>query len=286
MKKIISILKSARSAEVALMLGFPITGALVAFDLPRQLFSLDLLTFIIATFFLSSAVYSFNGWAGMAEDEKNIRLRDLKGKRGFFLLSLTVSAIVFIIFYSFLSLFLVVSSLISFTLWMVYSFPKKGFKYRPVLGTLIHFVCQVLHFEMGYSVIKPTDSYSLLVSIYFALLFSAGHINHELIDYEADKEAGIQTGAVYFGKKVWTVISFILFAGATVYLTWISITKVVNIIVVFPFIAAGAIHIAKKLMTYRFDYSHERFLTERSFYRFTYFVAGILFIVIKGLMTI
>jgi len=286
MKKVISILKSARSAEVALMLGFPITGALVAFDSPGQLFSLDLLTFIIATFFLCSAVYSFNGWAGMAEDEKNVRLRELKGKRGFFLLSLAVSVIIFVFFYSFLSLFLVVSSLISFTLWMVYSFPKKGFKYRPVLGTLIHFVGQILHFEMGYSVIKPTDSYSLLVSIYFALLFSAGHINHELIDYEADKEAGIQTGAVFFGKKIWAVVSFILFAGATIFLTWISITKTINIIVFFPFIAAGAIHIAKKLMTYKFDFSRERFLTERSFYRFAYFVAGILFIVIKGLMTI
>jgi len=286
MKKIISILKSARSAEVALMIGFPITGTLVAFDSIQDLFSKDILIFILGVFLLCSAVYSFNGWAGTAEDEKNIRLSALKGKRKFFLLSLIIFIAGFLVVFSTLSSFLVISSIVSFFLWMVYSFPKKGFKYRPILGTLIHFVGQVLHFEMGYSIIKPTDSYSLYVSIYFALLFSAGHINHELIDYEADKETGIQTGAVYFGKKVWAVVSFILFAGATVYLTWISIAKTVNIIVVFPFIAAGFIHVARKLMTYRFDFSRERFLTERSFYRFAYFVAGILFIVIKGLMTI
>jgi 4-hydroxybenzoate polyprenyltransferase len=169
---------------------------------------------------------------------------------------------------------------------MVYSFPKKGFKYKPVLGTLTHFVGQILHFEMGYSIIKETGSFSLLISIYFALLFSAGHINHELIDYEADKTAGTQTGAVYFGKKTWAYVSFFLFTGSTVFLLYISIIKVVNIIVVFPFIAAGFIHVARKLMTYRYDFSRDRFLTERSFYRFAYFVAGILFVVIKGLMTI
>lgn len=283
MKKVISILKSARSAEVALLLGFPITGALVAFDSPRQLFSLDLLFFIIGMFSLCSAIYSFNGWAGMAEDERNTRLHNLKDKRVFFLVSLAVSIISFIIFHSFLSLFLVVSSLISFCLWMVYS---KKFKYRPVLGTLIHFVGQILHFEMGYSIIKPMDSYSLLVSIYFALLFSAGHINHELIDYEADKRAGVQTGAVFFGKKTWTVVSLILFSGSTLFLLCISTTKHVDMVIFFPFIAAGVIHAARKLMTYRFDFSRERFLSERSFYRFAYFAAGVLFFVIKGLMTI
>ena len=286
MNKVLSFLKSARSAEVALMIGFPITGALVAFDSVSDLFTVDLLLFILGVFFLCSAVYSFNGWAGMAEDEKNIRLSALKGKRKFFLFSLIIFIVSFIIIFSLLSSFLVISSIVSFFLWMVYSFPKKGFKYKPVLGTLIHFVGQILHFEMGYSVIKGTDSFSLLVSIYFALLFSAGHINHELIDYEADKEAGTQTGAVYFGKKAWTYVSFFLFSGATVFLLWISITRTINIIIFFPFIAAGSIHVARKLMTYRYDFSRERYLTERSFYRFAYFVAGILFVVIKGLMTI
>ena len=286
MNKVLSFLKSARSAEVALMIGFPITGALVAFDSVSDLFTVDLLLFILGVFFLCSAVYSFNGWAGMAEDEKNIRLSALKGKRKFFLFSLIIFIVSFIIIFSLLSSFLVISSIVSFFLWMVYSFPKKGFKYKPVLGTLIHFVGQILHFEMGYSVIKETDSFSLLVSIYFALLFSAGHINHELIDYEADKEAGTQTGAVYFGKKAWTYVSFILFSGATLFLLWTSVTKTINIIIFFPFIAAGFIHVARKLMTYRYDFSRERFLSERSFYRFAYFVAGVLFVVIKGLMTV
>ena len=284
MNKIISILKSARSAEVALMLGFPITGALVAFDSPADFFNSDIPIFILGIFFLCSAVYSFNALAGIAEDVKNVRLSALKGRRKFFLLSLTVFIIAFIMSFSFLSSFLVICSIVSFFLWMVYSFPKKGFKYKPVLGTLIHFVGQILHFEMGYSVIKPTDSFSLLISIYFALLFSAGHINHELIDYEADRETGINTGAVFFGKKVWTAVSFILFSGATVFLLWISIIRTINIIIFFPFIAAGFLHIARKLMTYKLDYSKDRFLSERSFYRFAYFAAGILFVVIKGLI--
>ena len=41
---------------------------------------------------------------------------------------------------------------------------------------------------MGYVILEPLSLNSFFISIYFALLFSAGHLHHEVIDYEADKK--------------------------------------------------------------------------------------------------
>lgn len=283
MGKAIEFLKSTRSAEVAMMLGFPATGILFAFTDIRQLFSLKVIIFTLATFALSSAIYAFNAWAGYSEDVENERLSDLKNKKKFFIYSMILFIILFIVLYSLIDILLVVLSLISFFIWMVYSFPKKGFKYKPLLGTMIHFAGQVIHFQMGFAVLMKPDINSILISFYFALLFSAGHLNHELIDYEADRKMGINTGAVHFGKKNWEIVSSVLFSISTLYILVISTLKVVDFFYCLPFVAGGIIHIAHRLFLYKNDLSQKRFISERKFYRFVYFAAGIIFIILKEL---
>ncbi|HPS31414.1 MAG TPA: UbiA family prenyltransferase, partial [bacterium] len=286
MGKAIEFLKSNRSAEVAMMLGFPATGIMFAFNDIYQLFSLRVIIFIVATFALSSAVYAFNAWAGYSEDVENERLSALRNKKRFFIHSMILFIILFIILYALIDTLLVILSLISFCLWMIYSFPKKGFKYRPLLGTLIHFAGQVIHFQMGFAVLIKPDINSILISFYFALLFSGGHLNHELIDYDADKKMGINTGAVYFGKRNWEIVSSVLFSISTLYILVISTLKIANFFYCLPFVAGGIIHIAHRLFLYKNDLSQKRFISERKFYRFVYFAAGIIFIILKELAVI
>ena len=281
MKKIYAFIKSARFAEISILLGFPMIGLFFAFEYIQQLLSVQVPLFAAATFLLATAVYAFNGLAGIGEDKENARLSDLKSRKSTFTATVAVSLSFSLIFFFLIKFELAVSALVSFLLWCIYSFPKKGFKYKPVLGTLIHFVAQIIHFLMGYTVIKPIDGAGIAASVYFALLFSAGHINHELIDREADEKTGIRTGAVYFGAKMWEKISFSIFLAATLYIIIASLAVSGMIFYTFPFAAAGLIHTLYKIISFKKAPEQSKFLAERSFYRVLYFVAGTLFILTK-----
>lgn len=281
MKQLAAFIKSARFAEVSILLGFPMIGLFFAFKSADQLVSLPVILFATAIFSLFTAIYAFNGFAGTEDDKNNSRLADLAGERLSFIITLAVSLVLSLILFFLIKPVLALFSAVSFLLWCVYSFPKKGFKYRPVLGTLIHFVGQIIHFLMGYAVLAPLDKGSALVSVYFALLFSAGHINHELIDHDADEKSGIKTGAVCFGVSAWEKVSFALFALAALYISALSLTYRELLQVCFPFVTAGFIHIIFKICTLKNASVQTKFLKERRFYRILYFAAGILFIAAK-----
>ena len=281
MKQLSAFIKSARFAEVSILLGFPMIGLFFAFKSADQLVSLPVFLFAAAIFSLFTAIYAFNGLAGMETDFHNSRLSDLKERKTSFIItlavSLSLSLVIFFLIKPALSLF----AAVSFLLWCVYSFPKKGFKYRPVLGTLIHFAGQIIHFLMGYAVLAPLDSGSEAAAVYFALLFSAGHINHELIDHDADEKAGIRTGAVFFGVQTWEKVSFVLFLLAALYISALSLFRKELLLICFPFIIAGIIHIIFKICNFKKPSGQTKFLAERSFYRILYFAAGIIFILAK-----
>ncbi len=283
MRQLLSYIKSARSAEVTMMLGFPATGILFAFSKPEELIKIEIFIFIVAIFFLSSAIYSYNALAGIKEDEENDRLKNDLGsnKKSFFKWSLAVFVTMFIFLFSFIDILLAILSMVSFLLWFLYSFPEKGLKYRPVAGTVIHFTGQIIHFHMGYIILKDMGIHSLLVSVYFAILFASGHINHELIDYEADKAMNVSSGAVFFGKKKWEKVSFMLFLFSTFYLIILMLLKVTEFVICWPFILAGTVHSVYRLKYLRKDLTRIRFLKERTFYRTVYFLSGAAFLTLK-----
>jgi 4-hydroxybenzoate polyprenyltransferase len=282
MNRFFSFIRLARLAEISLMLGFPFMGIVFAFDDVNALFSTDVFLFISGIFFLGTAVYSFNAWAGSDEDTLNDRLSALKTRKGKFMAATVISVILFLAIFLIAKQVLALLATISFCLWTIYSWPRIGFKYRPVLGTLIHFIGQGIHFQIGFATLKPTDLNSILISIYFSLLFSAGHINHELIDYEPDRAMRINTGAVHYGKALWEKLSFSVFTFSTLYILILTVVHSADILLFWPFIFAGVIHTGFRLMFCKNDLSTKRFLNERSFYRFLYFTAGTIFIIIKS----
>ena len=64
MKHVSAFIKSARFAEVSILLGFPMIGLFFAFTSPDQLVSLPVFLFAAAIFSLFTAIYAFNGFAG------------------------------------------------------------------------------------------------------------------------------------------------------------------------------------------------------------------------------
>ena len=284
MNKLVAFIKSARFAEVSILLGFPMIGLFFAFRSAEELLSRPVFLFAAAIFALFTAIYAFNGLAGIESDIHNSRLSDLKGKRTSFIVTLAISLTLSLVLFFLIKPVLALFSLISFILWCIYSFPKKGFKYRPVLGTLIHFVGQIVHFLMGYTVLAQIDKGSVAAAVYFALLFSAGHINHELIDHDADEKAGTGTGAVCFGVRKWEKVSFVLFLLAAIYITALAFAEKGMLLIYLPFTVAGFIHVIFKICTMKKAPEQAKFLTERSFYRILYFASGVLFILAKLLI--
>ena len=58
----------------------------------------------------------------------------------------------------------------------------------------------VLHFLLGYSLFTPIDHSGILIGLFFALTFTAGHLNQEVRDYDGDRLNGVRTNAVAFGR--------------------------------------------------------------------------------------
>ena len=105
--------------------------------------------------------------------------------------------------------------------------------YKDDSQSVIHFLAGICHFHIGYSCFKEPSFFSLCISVLFAMLLSAGHFNHEIIDYDSDKIAGNLTTAVRIGINKATNLRTLLILLSIAYWTTVFYLKV---IVALPFI--------------------------------------------------
>ena len=96
----------------------------------------------------------------------------------------------------------------------VYSLPCFDWKGKPLLNSVAHLAGGMLHFLLGYSVGGRVDSRGLLIAIFFALIFAAGHLTQEIRDHQGDVRNAIRTNAVVFGPRRAFAASLALFALA------------------------------------------------------------------------
>ena len=71
-----------------------------------------------------------------------------------------------------------------------------------------------LHFLMGYALVHRLDATGVALSVFFGLVFAAGHLNQEVRDHESDRANGIRTSAVVHGCRASFLASFALFSAA------------------------------------------------------------------------
>src|SRR5205807_4490178 len=144
-------------------------------------------------------VFTLNDWADIAHGLKaadplvsSIRLF------WFSTFLLIASLLVFVLISSRVVLLGVVVAVLGF----FYSHPKLNFKGTPIASSLPHLVGGLFHFLLGYSVFSPIDSRGVLIALFFALTFTAGHLNHEVRDFELDSKNNARTNAVAFGTRL------------------------------------------------------------------------------------
>jgi len=232
--------------------------------------------FISYTLMLS--IYSFNAYLGFIDDKANPRLKELSFlSRNHFLTSTIVfysMSIVISLFMNFWNSYL---HLLIFVLWFLYAVPGFG-KHLPVLGTIIHFLLALVQFNFAYSFFSPISMDSFLISCYFGFIFSAGHLHHEIIDYEVDAKNSIKTSTVLWGIKKIKYFSFGMFVLAYIFLTLLFMTQTIDILI---YIIFGSIAIFLLILflflNKKFEIDFKARLNYRLIYRIIFLISGAVF---------
>lgn len=209
-------LSCLRYRDIVVLQGSPLMG--VAFTLGEVTVEkvFNLLLFSLASFLLVAHIFCFNDWAGIASDlqdpnkAKEVFLTKGISRREVGLLALFLGLLSLFLFslFSFRTLLLALGVLL---LGLLYSHPYLHAKGIPVLSSCVHLTGGVLHFLLGYSLFGGIDQRGVLIGLFFALTFTAGHLNQEVRDYEGDLLNGILTNGVRFGKKRTFYAGFLLF---------------------------------------------------------------------------
>ncbi len=284
-KRLVIFLKAIRVVESALMLGFPLIGTWFALrDLSWGAF-VQTLRFLLPTYCMVIYVYALNSWGGIEADRANARLEDHPVLTGDItpnqLVVVAITGLVLSFFFYLLWLpecFAIAMAIAC--AWTLYSHPKILAKSKPVYGSLIHFTGGILQFLLGWVVVRELSLSGLATALYFAAVFTAGHMNHEVKDHDADKASGVNTNAVVFGPQRMLHIAFSVFMLGAGYLYLASKAGLIPWALSLPFIAIAPLHAIAHFAlrplpgeTYRINY--------QKVYRSLYVVAGTAVLIIQ-----
>jgi 4-hydroxybenzoate polyprenyltransferase len=272
MKRFLTIFHALRFFESLQISGFFLIGYLFAFvnyDIK------EFLLFFAGCFALVFSFYAHNSFSGYPEDLHNGRLGNIRilPRASFMVVSLAAFIAVLVLFSSNYKLLLF--SVAIYFAGVIYSI-RGGTKYRPVLGTLTHIVVEIFQFNLAYVYLFNTvTSTSILVSLYFGILFGAGHIHHEIIDHEPDKLMKIKNLVSLIGVTAAARLCFGCFFLGIIYLSGLYWLSYIESIAFYPFLIAGIIH----LIVWTATSQRKGILSEaslhRRIYRLLYFCAGL-----------
>lgn len=218
-RRVLRLLSCIRFDEVLVLQGAPLLGAVFALGHFTSQSAAMLLLLVAGNAFLVAHVFMLNDWSGIHQD-----LRDPTRAAGVFInrgirrseigALLLVLLVLSLVTLSQLSAATLAIGLLIAVASALYSIPHVYMKGIPLANSLLHVVSGLLHFLLGYSVFRSPDMNGLEIGLFFATIFSAGHLTQEVRDCEADLRNGIQTNAVKFGKRRSFIASFVLFTLA------------------------------------------------------------------------
>jgi 1,4-dihydroxy-2-naphthoate octaprenyltransferase len=127
----------------------------------------------------------------------------------------------------------------------------------------------------------PYSYQSVSISLYFALLVSAGHLIHELIDQKADQEQNIRTTAVWLGQSKTTGVIKLIYLVAFLHLFAIFFVGYVSMSCA---LCLGLAQLGSGLTYWKIQpHNSQGFIKLRNLYM-TYYILGIILYVGIALM--
>ena len=221
-----------RYRDVLILQGSPLLGAAFALKGITAETVLSGCIFTLASMLLVAHIFCFNDWAGIALDSndpnKSADVFVTRGvsRRGVAFLSLGLLAASLLLF-ALLPRQTLLLGIVIAGLGALYSHPSFNGKGTPVVSSLPHLIGGALHFLLGYSIFAGIDRRGILIALFFALTFTAGHLNQEVRDHEGDLLNGIRTNAVAFGRHAAFATGFLLFTLAYADLFFLAYARIV-----------------------------------------------------------
>lgn len=240
-------LKKIRVVESLMMTPFFMIGFIFTIPKFNVLLIYDFFLLVFHFYLFIQSVYLLNSFFGRKSDYLNRRFKDLtiddkKAEILFFVGSLLLfgTSLYTDSFFNLNGKYLL---LINYVFWILYGSPLISFKSNFILGSLIHFLSGILNFLLGFVVIEDLNWNSVLISIYFSLLFVSGHMHHMSIDYEADKKAGMNTLSNIIGVKRTSQWSIYILILATIHYIILAFNSIVLFRSLIPVFFAAILHL-------------------------------------------
>ena len=222
--RVIRYFMAARALEVLALQASPILGIVLGgYRLDRDGIVAPTLL-LLGSCALTAHVFIFNDWAGYASDLRDpLRAPQVFSHQGISRAEVAAVAMALLVI-AMVAFAAVGTKALLFgagvaVLGFLYSGSPSLGRNTPVAASLNHLVGGTLHFLLGYTLTHALDSNSLGIGLFFGLVFSAGHLNQEVRDYEGDRISGIRTNAVVFGPRRAFIASMITFTAAYALLT-------------------------------------------------------------------
>ncbi len=206
-----ALLRHIRFDEVLVLQGTPLMGALFSIGTINRSNLETLLVFLIGSLLLVAHVFTLNDWADIAHGLKAPDPLVSSVRLFWFSVFLLIAGL---LVFALINSRVVVLGAIVALLGFFYSHPKLNFKGTPIASSLPHLLGGIFHFLLGYAVFMSIDQRGVFIALFFALTFAAGHLNHEVRDFELDQKTNARTNAVAFGKRATFIAGLILFTFA------------------------------------------------------------------------
>jgi len=209
--RISALLRHIRFDEVFVLQGTPLMGVVFSIGTITTGKFETIPLFLAGSVLLVAHIFTLNDWADVAHGLKAPDPRVPPRLLLSFSLSLLVAS--FLVF-ALLGSRVVIVAVIIAALGFFYSHPRLNAKGTPIASSLPHLVGGIFHFLLGYAVFMPIDQRGVFIAVFFALTFAAGHLNHEVRDFELDQKNNARTNAVAFGKRATFIAGLIVFSCA------------------------------------------------------------------------
>jgi 4-hydroxybenzoate polyprenyltransferase len=206
-----ALLRHIRFDEVFVLQGTPLMGVVFSIGTVTAGKLETLLLFLAGSILLVAHVFTLNDWADVAHGLKSPDPQVPSRRLFWFSFSLLIAGL---LVFALISSRVVILGLIVAALGFFYSHPKFNAKGTPIASSIPHLVGGLFHFLLGYAVFMAIDERGILIALFFALTFTAGHLNHEVRDFDLDSNNNARTNAVAFGKRPAFVAGLIVFTFA------------------------------------------------------------------------
>ena len=276
----LAYLPCIRYHEVLVLQGSPLLGTAFAVGHVSVEAIAWILVLAVGSFLLVAHIFSFNDWAGITEDSKDpnksasvFSTRGLS-PRGVLLLSaaLLVAALLIFLFLPLRTLMLAVAI---GALGAFYSHPSTNAKGIPIASSAHHLIGGLLHFLLGYSLFRPIDQRGALIALFFALTFTAGHLNQEVRDHDGDRLNGLRTNAVAFGPTAAFLAGLLVFTLAYADLLFLAHSGIVPPALGLLPLVLYPLHVFWSVRTLRGGLTFESVSQFQSRYRMLYALMGL-----------